>query len=160
MRLTSRLMVEGARPSWRAIARNECLTLSPLDISSRSLRLRARRVARPIRRANAARRRDHRKDRRRLTVKPTPNRTHRLSALPAIPDLSPLSGRIVNPTTILHSEHSILAQRSECCVHPLRPPDIAVKQMALARAAPGSVCGHREQRAHDRGEVVKLDFWR
>ena len=49
-------------------------------------------AARPIRRANAARRRDHRKDRRRLPVKPPPNRTHRLSALPAIPDLSPLHG--------------------------------------------------------------------
>ncbi len=55
-------------------------------------------------------------------VKPPPDRTHRLAALPAIPDLGPLRGRIVDATTVSHAEHSIFAQRLECCVHPLRPP--------------------------------------
>jgi len=42
LRLTSRLIVEGARPSRRAIARKGSLTLRPRDISSRSERLSAR----------------------------------------------------------------------------------------------------------------------
>ena len=39
LRLTSRLMLDGARPNWRAMERNERRPLRPLDISSRSRRL-------------------------------------------------------------------------------------------------------------------------
>ena len=84
-------------------------------------------------RANAARRRDHRKYRRQLAVKPPSDRTHQLSTLPAIPNLSPLGGRIVDATTILHSRHSIFPQRLECCVHLLRPAPISgVRQTCIA----------------------------
>jgi hypothetical protein len=60
-----------------------------------------------------------------LPVKPPPDRTHRLPALPTIPDLSPLSGRVVNATTVFHDQHSIFLKRLECCVDRLRPPPIA-----------------------------------
>ncbi len=36
-----------------------------------------------------------------------PNRTHRLSVLPTIPNLSARLSRIINPTTILHTKYSI-----------------------------------------------------
>ena len=41
LRLTSRQIVEGARPNCRAIAHKECLILRPSDISSRSEALNA-----------------------------------------------------------------------------------------------------------------------
>jgi len=44
----------------------------------------------PIRRTDAAGRRDYRKDRRGLSVKSASDRSHRLTGLPSIPDLSPL----------------------------------------------------------------------
>jgi hypothetical protein len=50
LRLTSRLIVEGARRNRRAIARTDCLMLRPRDISSRSERLNA---DRPRRRSGA-----------------------------------------------------------------------------------------------------------
>lgn len=58
-------------------------------------------------RTNSPRWRDHREDRRGLPVKPAPDRTHRLPSLPAIPDLGPLRGRVINATSLFHDQHSI-----------------------------------------------------
>src|ERR1700694_3895257 len=56
----------------------------------------------PIRRTDAAGRRDHREDRRGLPVKSASDRTHRLAGLPAIPDLGPLGRRVINATSLLY----------------------------------------------------------
>ena len=57
----------------------------------------------------------------RMLVKRAANRVHRLSALPAIPDLGTLLCGITNTTTTLHDEHSIFVQRLKCCVYLLSP---------------------------------------
>ena len=79
--------------------------------------------ARPpaLRRTNAARRRQHRENRRRLPIKPPADRTHRLPALPPVPNLGSLCRRVINPLTLLHP-HTPSPQRMKCCDHPLNPP--------------------------------------
>ena len=49
-------------------------------------------VSTPIGCTDSAGRRNHRKPRRRLSIKPSTDRTHRLTPLPTIPDLGPLRG--------------------------------------------------------------------
>jgi hypothetical protein len=43
-------------------------------------------------------------------VKPAPDRTHWLAGLPAIPDLGPLSGRVINATSLFHVHTPSLLQ--------------------------------------------------
>src|SRR5260370_42136780 len=98
------------------INRNEHCLLSPLEISSRSKNFlpfkEAERLpgSSPSWRTNAACWRDHRKDRRGFPVKSASDRTHRLASLPAIPDLRPLSRRVINATSLFHAPHSIFAK--------------------------------------------------
>lgn len=61
----------------------------------------------PSRRTDPARRREHPEDQRRLPLKPATDRAHRLPALPSIPNLRPLGGRVIYPPTLLHRRHSI-----------------------------------------------------
>jgi hypothetical protein len=77
---------------------------------------------RSIRRANAARARQKRIDRRRVALKSPANRTHRLATLPAIPNLRPLLLREKYAATVLHGSHSFYTLRMKCCGDPLNPP--------------------------------------
>src|SRR3981189_2812122 len=95
-------MVDADRPKWSAIDRNEWRMLSHRE-KNLSFRKTERLLGTAsIRRTNSARWRDHREDRRGLPVKSTPDRTHRLPSLPAIPDLRPLGCRVINATSLFH----------------------------------------------------------
>jgi hypothetical protein len=53
--------------------------------------------------------------------------------LPAIPDLRPLSRRVINATStsLFHAPHSIFAKRLVCCADQLNPPrKAAVRRMS------------------------------
>ena len=56
-------------------------------------------------------------------------------ALPSIPDLSPLGGRIVDATSLLHGSHSTFARRLVYCVHRLSPPPEADVSRSLMNEA-------------------------
>src|SRR2546429_608009 len=95
-------MVDGDRPKWRAIDRNEQRMLSHREISSRSERLsaclaRCRSGGRmpPVGEITEKTDEDSRS-------KPASDRTHRLACLPAIPDLGSLGGRVINATSLFH----------------------------------------------------------
>src|SRR4051812_19884566 len=94
-------MVDGDHPKWRARPQRAAHAEPSRDLLS------FRKAERlfgtvPIRRTDAAGRRDHREDRRGFAVKSASDRTHRLARLPAIPDLGPLGRRIVNARSLLH----------------------------------------------------------
>jgi len=78
----------------------------------------------PIRRSDAASRRQHRKHRRGLAIEPPSDRTHRLAGLPAVPNLSPLRRRVIDPSPLFHHPRSISLGKVACCVHRLSPPSI------------------------------------
>src|SRR5260370_5856096 len=93
-------MVDADRPKWVAIDRNERRMLSHREISSRSERLsvcldRRRSGGRipPVGEIT---------EKTGLPVKSTPDRTHPLPSLPAIPDLRPLGCRVINATSMFH----------------------------------------------------------
>jgi hypothetical protein len=68
--------------------------------------------------SNAAGRRDHGEHRRRLSIEPPADRTHRLASLPTIPNLSPLGRRIVDATPLFHGPRS-LCQKSSVLRSPI-----------------------------------------
>ena len=77
-------------------------------------------------------RRDHRNDRRGLPVKSTSDRTYRLAGPPAIPDLRPLSRRVINATSLFHAHTPSLGKRLECCDDQLSPPPRAVTRELIS----------------------------
>src|SRR6266567_6040675 len=81
----------------------------------------------------------------RQTIPGSPARSNRRPielGLPAIPDLRPLSRRVINATStsLFHAPHSIFAKRLMCCADQLNPPrKAAVRRMGgYGMAAPGA----------------------
>jgi hypothetical protein len=98
----------------------------------------------------------------RQTIPGSPARSNRRPielGLPAIPDLRPLSCRVINATStsLFHAPHSIFAKRLVCCADQLNPPrKAAVRRMGgYGMAAPGAkrtVGGPFEPRREHRRE--------
>src|SRR5680860_988020 len=97
-----------------------CPSPSPLRLACRQRQRQSR--PSPLHWTDAAGPRQKRVDRRRVSIKPPPDRAHRLSTLPAIPDLRLLLLREIDPSAIAHLQHPISAKRLKCCDHPLSPP--------------------------------------
>jgi len=81
----------------------------------------------------------------RQTIPGSPARSNRRPielGLPAIPDLRPLSRRVINATStsLFHAPHSIFAKRLVCCADQLNPPrKTAVREWSgYGVAAPGA----------------------
>ena len=95
-------------------------------------------MAPAIWRSYSACRGNNRKHGRGLSIKHPTDRTHRLPALPTVPNHSSLRSVVINTTKIVHGKHSIFAQRLKCCDHLLSPSDKAALEFVGTKSAPGS----------------------